>query len=504
MQSRTQAVKRDRVLFFFPLVMRNQRPLYPPLEVISLAGVLTQHGYRVSILDQRLKTGWFSSQDLGNIDDLIFVGISTRVGTQCQQALRFAKWIKDVAPDVPLVWGGWGPSLGPSIFAKSSCVDCVVIGEADNLILPLTEAIRNDSGFSHLSGVAYRERGEASPVVIPPREPISELSKTPPMAYHLVDVPSYLRGGNKINYMSSRGCTGECNFCAVTAVHQSQYSALPSWRVVEEISSLSKKYAVRNVFFVDTNFFDDQERALRIAEGFLYEGLGLEWEAYGKADQLLRYTDEEILLFERSGCRLMSVGVETACQKLLDSMEKNIRTEDVKNLVNRLKRTKIRFWSNMMVGLPEETWQDFKDTIELARWIRRQNPLNPVSFLRYWPLPSTSLGKAALGPSHDYASMDLEGVADRFYRPGCRMGWLNRKHETAVRGAVWVYFPLYFMPEDSKRNHMRRRGILGRIKLSILRSISAFRIEHKFFAFPLLWWVKQIRFRFSKVRYLGQ
>ncbi|MCP4633475.1 MAG: B12-binding domain-containing radical SAM protein [candidate division Zixibacteria bacterium] len=482
-------VKQNRVVFFYPIITSNQFPLHPPLEVLALSTVLKKYGYKPTIIDQRLKQDWYTSADLEDLNDILYIGISCRLGLQAQEGLKFAKWIRSINPKIPLIWGGWGPSTAPELFIVNENVDCVIVGQADEVIVPLTEAIQNKTGYESIPGAVYLSTN-SNEIMQNPRKLISNLDATPPMAYDLVNMHDYLSSGKIINYMSSRGCTGECEFCAINHVHQSNYSALQSSRVIEEIKQLIKTYSLTTLQFVDTNFFDIKERALEIAQGFIRNKFNINWSAYARADQLNKYSDEELSIFDRSGCRMVAIGIEAGNQKLLNDMKKNTSVDDNYTVVSRLKNTKIKIWALMILGLPHETYKDFGDSIDMAIWIKKENPSNIISFSPYCPPPDSELIEQAIGSSYKQSEKNLENFTKIFiphiYLLRNKMSWLAKNHESAIKYFIGTYAPIYF-----QNDIIRNRDIISRLLLTVLRLIAMFRIKYKYFKFPMLWWLQQ-------------
>ncbi len=482
-------MKKNRILLYFPRVIRQQKPLFPPLETLALGSALIARGFRVSILDQRLQDRWWAPGDLGDTRDLLFVGISSRPGLQTLEGLRFARWLRRVSPDTPIVWGGWGPSAAPQVYARDPDVDFVVVGDADRLIVSLAETISDIDAARRLPGIAYAEESSSeSTVHINHRVALSDISTTVPMSYDLVDVQAYLDRGGTLGYLSSRGCSGECTFCAIKAIHHSNHTALPAQRVIDEVVALVRCYGVKRFSFLDVNFFDERDRALEIATGFVNHGLDLSWDAFARIDQFSVYSDDDLALLARGGCSLVSVGVETASQGQLDAIDKGLTIAETRRFVEKLAGSGIRICANIMFGLPGETREEFLATVELARWIRARNPCNSFAFYPFSPIPSTAAYGRVIGAEDDLLAMDIVDLGlSTYYSPLAKMRWLDRNHEQAIKAAVWTLFRHYFAPDDHRPRALSFRGV----KFGFLHAIARFRVERGLYALPLRWWARR-------------
>jgi len=107
-----------------------------PISVLALASYISSKGYECKIIDERLnKLGEAEVKRAG------LVGMSTMSGAQLSCAIRTARMIRQIRPDVPIVWGGAHPTAFPEQTAQSDLVDCVVKGEGGS---DLFEADRKD------------------------------------------------------------------------------------------------------------------------------------------------------------------------------------------------------------------------------------------------------------------------------------------------------------------------------------------------------------------------
>src|SRR5207253_203314 len=79
-----------------------------PLSLLALGGPLRQAGYDVRIID-----GKWERDPVGKIaaalPDVVCVGITCLTGYSVRDGLAVARTVKRLAPDVPVIWGGWHP-----------------------------------------------------------------------------------------------------------------------------------------------------------------------------------------------------------------------------------------------------------------------------------------------------------------------------------------------------------------------------------------------------------
>lgn len=95
--------------------------------------------------------------------------------------------------------------------------------------------------------------------------------------------------------------------------------------------------------------------------------------------------DEMAAIMYKSGCRLVSIGVESGSQKMLDNIGKKITLDDIRNTVKILKKNKIKIYNYFVIGLPWETEETVEETIKFAIELDS----NFISFYTATPLPGT-------------------------------------------------------------------------------------------------------------------
>jgi len=184
----------------------------------------------------------------GNYD---IVGFSLTFETQMVASLALAQRIKQRWPHVRILFGGAActSSQGVTLLEAYDFVDAVCLGEGDEVIVPLTRALRGEGKLADVPGVAYREGGEVRVtgkpvpvrnldlVPVPDYDPFFEQKRQSEWA----DVVSILL------FETSRGCWwGEkhlCTFCGLNA-ETLTYRSKSAERVLSEIAAFCERWDV--------------------------------------------------------------------------------------------------------------------------------------------------------------------------------------------------------------------------------------------------------------------
>src|SRR5688572_7141643 len=116
-----------KALLYYPKLWEPQWPMWAPLDVFAIAASLLHAGWEVIFLDERIDPDprhWLSVA----LPHVEFVGFSGKFGEQCRHMVDAARFVKRVRPDVPVVAGGWFPSLHPEATLGCEAIDYVIQG----------------------------------------------------------------------------------------------------------------------------------------------------------------------------------------------------------------------------------------------------------------------------------------------------------------------------------------------------------------------------------------
>lgn len=189
--------------------------------------------------------------------------------------------------------------------------------------------------------------------------------------------------------ISSRGCPYGCSFCraGVSWGKRVRTRSVPS--VIEEIRQLRDRYKMRNIVFMTDSFTFDRDWVLQLCEAMTQQTPEIRWICNSRVDAV----DEEILTaMKRAGCLLISYGLESGSQTILDSCHKGISLDDSKRAVALTRQAGIISFGYFILGLPEETWETVHETIDFALEVEPDYALFHIAT----PFPGTRLYDEAL------------------------------------------------------------------------------------------------------------
>ena len=226
-----------KVTLFFPTPFPYHRPYHGlPLSLMTISRLLVRDGYDVRIIARHLFKD-VEKEVLEQAKDSVCVGISAMTGFQIHDGLAISRLVRQHYPNLPIVWGGWHPSLLATETISDPNVDIVVRGYGDRTFPEIVHALENGGDLSAIPGVTCRKDGR---ILEKPPRALEDLNDLPPVPYHLVDLEKSIwkteMGQRTISYISSYGCPHRCGFCVEPVVNNRGWQGFNAERVVDEIA----------------------------------------------------------------------------------------------------------------------------------------------------------------------------------------------------------------------------------------------------------------------------
>jgi radical SAM superfamily enzyme YgiQ (UPF0313 family) len=145
---------------------------------------------------------------------------------------------------------------------------------------------------------------------------------------------------------------------------------------------------VDSVVFLSDLFTVNRRQVIDLCKGIVAAGLPLKWQCNSRVDHI----DEELLAWmKRAGCWQIAFGLESGSQEVLDIAKKGITVEQTEKAINLVDRFGIKSWGYFIIGLPGETKETIRMTIDLAKRL----PLNLALFHVAVPYPGTEFNDMA-------------------------------------------------------------------------------------------------------------
>jgi len=398
-----------KILLINPVVREWAKPNCFPLGLGYIASVLRNENHSVEVLDINAFR-WDKAEAEQKIRNAKFdiAGIGGIITTY-----KYVKWLigalKKHHPDKKVIIGGSLGSSIPGTMLEKNNVDIVCVGEGEETVKELVNALEKDEDISGIKGIWYRD-AKGNICQTGKRAPIMDLDSLPLPAWDLFPMDIYLKnpvgapnrnkwvdgssdcGILSMNINGTRGCPYQCIYCYHDFMGQG-YRLRSAKSIVHEIGQLYKKYGVTYFHFTDDEFV--------IKKDFIYELCGLlkdlmkkigtkiTWGCAGRVDLM----DEPLILaMAEAGCVLIGYGIESGSQRMLDFIKKRVTLDQAKNAVHLTKKHLGWADCSFMIGYPGETRGTIQETIDFCKELT----LTPEVIFFLTPYPGTELYSMAL------------------------------------------------------------------------------------------------------------
>jgi radical SAM superfamily enzyme YgiQ (UPF0313 family) len=238
---------------------------------------------------------------------------------------------------VRVVIGGIAASLGDPEWSLAHA-DSLVVGEAEEI----WPQVLRDAAAGRLQRL-YR------------------MQRPPPI--EALPVPRYsamnsARLGRWRPVQATRGCPFTCSFCSITAFFKQGYRKRPVDQVLRDVQE-AKRHGSRYVAFIDDNIGVDWDYCAQLFEALIPEDII--WMS--QCSLHIAERPEMMRLAWRSGCRLLSFGIESTSADSLRTIDKEWnRPQRYREAVAALRRHGIDVSTEMIIGLDEDDASVFQRT----------------------------------------------------------------------------------------------------------------------------------------------
>lgn len=453
----------------------------PPLGLLSLASSIREEGFTPVIVDGAT-TPNFLDVISREVTDAFAFGISVLTGPMIRDAIAASRVVRQVRPELPIIYGGWHPTLLSGQTLRESFVDIIVRHQGEKTLSEILKRQSTGASLDLVAGCWFKRDGK---IVTNGDRPSSPLSSLPSPAYDLVDFESYARltGGRKLSYATSIGCPYACNYCTDMVFYNRRFNPQTVSGVVSEILHLVKTYRLDEIALVDSNFLVDTRRATALARGFLESGVRFRWTFQASTDLLCRLSDDEVALLASSGVSHIGFGTESASPEILRKMHKSHqKIDDMFEAARKCRDAGIRVTYNLIFGYPGEEDRHRRETLRVMGQIAAKfenvtfspNLFTPYPGIPIWP----ELLEAGLREPQSLEGWASVGLGQ------AELPWLSARASEELSRSI-SYFMLV---NQMSKGASKMRSNVSRKAMRLLEKPLHWRLKHHAFALPIELW----------------
>ncbi len=336
--------------------------VYPPINLAYVAAVARHNEFEVRLVDANAarlgKKNVLAILRRFSPDAVLF----TATTYLFHQTLGWIRFLKEQM-DIKVIVGGVHVSLYPKETLQHEEIDYIVLGDCENTLPKLLDAIKHNRPLSKVRNIGYRNKGRA--VVTGPGEYSNFIRGVYPARDQLPNERYYSFISQRKNFtglISTRGCPYQCSYCEQGS--KTHYWARDVDDVVNEISECYDRHRVREIDFFDPIFSLDRKRTLRLCNEIRDMKLDLDYAIRTRAD---RVDDAMLRALRLSGCKRIYYGIESASPVIIKNLNKSISPAAIQSAIKKTKKHGIDTFGYFMLGSPGETRKTMKDTARYSR-----------------------------------------------------------------------------------------------------------------------------------------
>jgi radical SAM superfamily enzyme YgiQ (UPF0313 family) len=310
-------------------------------------------------------------------------------------------------PDVPIIMGGEHVSATyEKILRQFPQITCCVVGEGEETVLEVVDAILNEKSFQKIKGIAYLDNGALKENDRRVRRKVLDDLARP--NWGGVPIQKYLDNNCGINSLSrksitmvaTRGCPHTCTFCTVPNMWDSKWFARPVEDVVDEIKTYVACFGVNHIDFVDLTIVVSKKWMSDFCDELIKENLDLTW-AIPIGTRTEKIDKELLQKMKLSGLTRVLYSAESGSEETLVRIQKRLNVTNFEKVVYETAQLGITVKVAFIFGFPGQTKKEIYDSFKLLNRIAYLGA-HDIVCLSFIPYPKTQLFDE-LGIDYDYS-----------------------------------------------------------------------------------------------------
>ncbi|MFH0979312.1 MAG: radical SAM protein [Candidatus Woesearchaeota archaeon] len=377
--------------------------LMTPISLPSIASVLQRDGFVVMIVDciaDNISFDALKSIISKESPALVVVNVATVSFNTDIQVAQLCKSQK-----IPVAAYGVHVTTTSEETMKSTSFDFLIRGEPEIICLYLVKALRDKNDLASVKGISFRRQGVV--VYNAPAPLIDDLDSLPFPDRTLLHNELYIAPLSHKPYtliIASRGCPYSCIYCTAHQYYGRKPRSRSADNILEEIRHVVEKLHIRYIAMWSDTFTLNKQFVLELCYKIIASGLDFEWYCNSRVDTI---DDEMIKIMAKAHCKVITLGVESLDQSILDRMKKRITVAQIERAISICRLHGIKTQAHLIFGLPGETAQSIKRTI---KGIKHANP-DYAEFYCAVPFPGTEfhdlMEKQGYITTKDYSRYEL-------------------------------------------------------------------------------------------------
>jgi anaerobic magnesium-protoporphyrin IX monomethyl ester cyclase len=400
-----------KILLINPTITARRHARFP-LSLLHLADAVEPR-HQVRLLDGNVDRDFVATaMRIVEEESIDAVGVSVMGGPQLPEALRVSEALRASSPSLPVIWGGYFPTIFPEAALAEECVDFAIRAQGEDVIVELLDAL--STGEANIPGVAGLSWKRDGRVVHNADRAFVATRPARQLNFARLDNPhQYLGhtclGRRTAGYQASVGCRFRCTFCGVAAMFRGKTALSQATRLDQDLTFLSRTLGADSIQFYDHNFFDREVDMQPLLEVLARHGLP--WWCYARSDALVNMSSQSWALVRKSGLRMAYIGAESPSDTMLHEIRKGTCADQTLEAVKVCRENGVIPELSFMLAPPHDPVGETEKTFQFVREVKRIHPAAEIVLYVYTPLPPSPHAVGKLHPRAMEAAARIRDVA---------------------------------------------------------------------------------------------
>jgi radical SAM superfamily enzyme YgiQ (UPF0313 family) len=352
-----------------------------PISLPSIASVLLKDDFDVVIIDCIAVDMSFDQlrQRLGSEKpSFVLVNVATVSFNTDKQVADICKEL-----EIPVAAFGVHVTTTPDETLRKTSFDFLIRGEPELIALKLARCVRDKGNPGEVLGISFTRKTTIVHNKDAPRQ--DNLDALPFPARNLLDNQKYIAPLSHNPYtllIASRGCPFNCIYCTAHQYYGKKTRSRSTANILAEMRHIASNLGIRNIAMWSDTFTLNKPFVLELCKKIKESKLDVEWYCNSRVDTV----DEEMIReMAAANCKVITLGVESLDQRILDNMRKGTRVEQIKKTIVLCRKYGVKTQAHLIFGLPGENSDSVSNTI---RGIMEADP-DYAEFYCAVPFPGT-------------------------------------------------------------------------------------------------------------------
>jgi radical SAM superfamily enzyme YgiQ (UPF0313 family) len=375
-----------------------------PFGMAIIATILQQAGHDVDLMVFSPRSQWADSITTFIARRRPRLFCLTAVSTQFAFQREIAKLVKRIDPSIFVILGGHHASLDPEETIRTPALDAICVGEGDHSVIELARRLADReplTGIPHL----WFKGADGEVEKNPPLEFDTDLDTLPYIDRKMWE-PWIAEPDRYPSVLLGRGCPFRCTYCSAHAMARLSEGRFVRFRspenIIGEISAICERYpSVDNIYLEVETIAHQKEAAPLFAKLAEFNAarekklnFGVNFTVTSTFIRNSEQCEKFLLMLRRANVVYLNIGLESGSERLRREVLRRPRYTNAEFLefcrIAREHDVAVDLY--VLIGIPGETPEDFKETVQLVRNSRPKM----VQLSIFYPYLGTDLANVAL------------------------------------------------------------------------------------------------------------